>query len=397
MGKQFDHPFIPPLDHLNQGLNENLHISSQVGKAFGLGTYTGGYSTSGIAAPYFSAVTTSVADDRTPIYERYFDPQGASALWTNIYASHFQITENDWNTYSDYFLNQLFGGYLQTFVDEFLYNLQDIINYCSPALIETAINQGSDFAPDTVRTLNQVIGFMPNIEDAIYKYWDTINNIATTFGYEQANTQGATGEDWQKLFLGVYNSTTEKPLWISDYASQASATTTDALALIPQSTLVALDPNGNPPGTNLTPAQVDVLTLWEFYLYGAEVENKQNSIMYYAYLVMLTMLNVLQGTLENQADRVTVLTNAQEAATNDMAAINFTVVTKTSDVTGQTAQQTENGWIAIYRAQRNVLQSYSQMQSSAVNNTNSSQEQETSLISQILETMDNLIQSIFLS
>jgi hypothetical protein len=384
MGIEFGHPFIPPFSNLEQGTNDNLELTTIVGKAFGLGYsgVQGAYATptsTSPDAPFYTGVIT----DGGPV--QYYDPQGVTSLWLNLYGSHYQLTQAEWNTNSAYYMD-LYNSNLSTFVTEFLKYAHDIITNLTPKLINEAMDDASS-QPATVNTYNDVIGFLPNIDQIIFSDRFTIltdlDGILTTIVSDDETR-------WQKSFLGTSDNVPE-PLYNST-PTQTTAQTATIKSVIPQSTLDLLEING----TSLTDGQIDVLAMWEIFLFGTDIEIKTNSMLTWAVLVMQTMLNVLDASIEEQANRVTVLTTAQEKATSAMAAISFTVVTKQSDVTGQTSQNVQNGWVAIYRAQRNVLQSYSQMQSSAVNNTNSAQEQQSSLISQILDTMDSLIQGIFL-
>ena len=110
---------------------------------------------------------------------------------------------------------------------------------------------------------------------------------------------------------------------------------------------------------------------------------------------MIGMLNSIQTVAEAQALRVILLTDAESAATSDMAAITYCQVLNASATSSLQTNTQLQTFVTNYQAQRSVIEGMEQQISSYANDGDSALEDQATIINSFITTVDTLIQGIF--
>ena len=367
--------FIPPYSNTGS-VNSNIRIYST--KTFSQGPGDHGYITESpsgqhveeenipfhhdiISSDYYTAQGSGVYED--VIENHYGTPwksmQGVQILWEQFFEK-FTAYESEWNSDSSYY-HYLFGKYLSSFVEDFLPHISFIAQNSWSEVTEK-YNDGNS---DVINEISHLNGCCPNYQFLFTNtsVWENIGNAyMTAINQNIGNPSDGDYEEtiMQKWFLGTSDNET-KTMYNYDLEN----------------------------GTNI------VGKLWGYFLDSTDLNQRSIAPMEWAYSVMIDMLYIITFVTESQAERVTTLTTAQQAATSAMTQINFVPIESASDVSGLTENQRLQGYISVYRGCRQILQSYSQMQATAVDNTNSEVQTDTSMINSLIQTLTSLIQGFF--
>lgn len=390
--------FIPPYYNTGTPVNYNLHLFTAVQPTEGPGDHAF-LSYAGLTSPlpryYFSGTVTTMpahtentgvlfhhqkpTDPYTAegsgvfsnvILSEYGTPwksnQGIELLWENFFDEHYQIQEHDWNLESDYY-HATFGQYLTLYVRDFLRLIPKIVNL-TPALIKEAQQDPAECektpackeAIDALRELNR---YFPNFLPLITwggEETDAHKDIVNIYTLAQTETGSSAEDRMQRWYLGTISDPTK-----TMYKYQVD-----------------------------NPSNKVLDRIWGYFMQASDITIRNDNILGWAYEVMITMFNAIEEISENQALRVTVLTDAQRAATSAIAKVTIPVPKSASDVTGLLNKTKAQKIISIYRNIRQEVQSDSQMQSSAASATKQTFQEETSLISTMIQTLDSVIQFI---
>jgi hypothetical protein len=384
-------PFIPPFEYLNGTFNTNIRGSLQESVTPGPDDHgwvpnpfiTG---TTPVNPPYLYADTSDVPlhhGKTSDIYNAsnpglytnvvlgtngvpFMSSQGVQVIWEQFFSDYMNISGNDWQENSEYY-HYVFGKYLQSFIFDFL----------EPLAITVNINQ-SDI--DNVNFLNA-----DSIDDPdLIGMQAVISNLEFTMPDYTYFISGGEGNANAQTILNGFNNVNEA----------ASPGNPDGY---PYDTPAAwfLGVGGSFSNNMFESGQGYLENAFALFAKSSDLQQRSRSTMNWAYNYLLKMLDELTLLAASQSNRVSVLSDAEEAATSDMAAIQFTDYSSSTQTTAVTANQRRQGYVQVYQAQKNLMNSYQTQQSTQTQNTNSAYNDSSNIVNDLLTTLNSLVSSIF--
>jgi hypothetical protein len=203
----------------------------------------------------------------------------------------------------------------------------------------------------------------------------------------------------------TYTPESQIPAYMTNYATKQvivgddfQEISDDEINTCLQRWFLGVDPTSTDPGkpdTTMylsTPDSLD--NVWKYFMQASDIEMRGKRGLVWAYSVMISVLDALQIVAEVQSQRVSTLTTAQKSATSAMIKITVPEMKSAKNFTAITDKKISQSETSVYRASREMVQSYTHQQSNSANISNQFYQNQTTMITSLIQTIDSLIRFV---